>query len=132
VTGVQTCALPISLSKINGGKNFHYGFFDLTQEDELYILTDAGFLHSSDHTNTWNEYKLLTPPGQVKILAFAANPYNPNEIYYVTNNTFYKSINGGQTWITKNLPTTSLANYLTVHPANQSVVIMGTQQPPSK
>lgn len=121
-----------ALTKINGAKNFKYGFFDQTREDGLYLLTDGGFLRSEENTIGWNEYKLLTPPGKVKVLSFAANPFNPNEIYYATENTFYKSNNGGQTWITKNLPMNSWPTYLAVHPANQNAVIMGAQQPGKK
>jgi photosystem II stability/assembly factor-like uncharacterized protein len=121
-----------NLAKINGAKNYKYGFFDLTREDGLYLLTDAGFLRSEENTIGWKEYKLLTPPGKVKVLAFAANPFDPNEIYYATDTTFYKSSNAGQTWVTKDLPTDSLPVYLTVHPANQNMVIMGMQQPPKK
>jgi len=115
-----------SLKKIPGGNNINYAFFDETKEDGLYILTDAGFFRSEN--NNWKNYKLLTPEGKVKITAFAANPYNPNEIYYTTENTLYKSTNSGTTWTTKNLPTGSKPVYLMIHPENQNTLIMGTQR----
>lgn len=129
VDGGQDWNKDENLAKIKGGNNIKYGFFDQTREDGLYLLTDAGFLRSNENTSDWAEYKLLTQPGKVKILAFTANPYDPNEIYYASENTFYKSINNGQTWITKSLPMTAQPFYLTVHPTNQNVVIMGAQQP---
>lgn len=121
-----------ALDKISGGKIFYYGFFDETKKDALYILTDAGFLHSDEGTNSWQEYKLLTPPGRVKILSFAVNPKNHNEVYYTTDTTFYKSNNGGNTWITKNLPTSSRPIYLTTHPQNPNILYLGTYKPSAK
>lgn len=114
-----------ALEKISGAKRFHYGFFDETQRDALYVLTDAGFLRSNEEINEWQEYKLLTPPGRVRITAFTANPINPNQVYYATESTFYKSENGGQTWITQEMPTTSRPVYLTTYPANPNILYMG-------
>ncbi len=120
------------LDKFPGANVFYYGFFDETKKDALFLLTDAGFLHSDEEAKNWQDYKLLTPPGRVKVLAFAANFKNPNEIYYVTENAFYKSNNGGLTWITKKLPTSRKVVYLTVHPQNPNILYLGTLKPPSK
>lgn len=122
------------LSKINGANNFYYAFFDQTQNDALFVLTDAGFLRSGEGVANWQTYKLLTEPGQVKIQSFTANPKNPNEIYYVTNTTFYKSLNGGVTWITKNLPfsTARLPVYMTTGPQNTNFIYLGTFKQPTK
>lgn len=126
--GGATWAKNEALEKINGGKIFYYGFFDETQKDGLYILTDAGFLRSNEGATNWQEYKLLTPPGRVKVLAFTVNPKNPNEVYYATDTTFYKSNSAGVTWITKNLPTTSRPTYLTTHPQNPKILYLGTMK----
>ncbi|MFN3301408.1 MAG: YCF48-related protein [Patescibacteria group bacterium] len=120
------------LDKIPGASVFYYAFFDETRKDALFILTDAGFLRSDEGATNWQTYRLLTQPGRVKIWSFTANPKNPNEIYYATETTFYKSTNGGQTWITKNLPTSRKPIYLTTNPDNPNILYLGTYQPPSK
>lgn len=119
-------------NKFPGVNVFYYGFFDLTKKDALFILTDAGFLRSDEGTKNWRDYKLLTQPGRVKINSFTANPRNPDEIYYATDTTFYKSINGGISWITKNLPTRRKVIYLTTNPSNPNILYLGTFKPPSK
>jgi len=119
-------------NKFRGVNVFYYGFFDLTKKDALFILTDAGFLRSDEGVKNWQDYKLLTQPGRVKINSFTANPKNPNEIYYATDTTFYKSLNGGITWITKSLPTTRKPIYLTTNPNNPNILYLGTYKPPAK
>lgn len=120
------------LDKKPGANVFYYAFFDQTRKDALFILTDAGFLRSNEGATNWQDYKLLTQPGRVKIWSFTANPRSPNEIYYATETTFYKSTNSGQTWITKNLPTSRTPIYLTTNPANPNILYLGTFKPPSK
>jgi len=117
------------LEKFPGGQNYKYGFFDKTKRDALFILTDYGFLRSNEEVKDWKDYPLLTQPGQVKIYSFAVNQKNPDEIYYATETTFYKSNNGGRTWITKNLPVKRLPIYLAINPDNPDTLYLATYKP---
>lgn len=113
------------LNKFPGSHIYHYGFFNRTKKDALYILTDYGPLFSDEGVKNWQDYKLLTQPRRVKIHSFAVNPKNTNEVYYATETSFYKSTNGGQTWITKKLPTKRWPIMMLVNPDNPNFIYFG-------
>jgi hypothetical protein len=77
---------------------------------------------------------LLTAPGSVQIYGFAVNPKNPNHMYYTAtaNNrsTFYRTVDGGQNWITKRLPSGQIPTALRVHPEQEDWVYVGFTIPP--
>jgi len=120
------------LDKIPGANVFYYAIFDQTKRDALFILTDAGFLRSDEGAKNWQTYKLLVEPSRAKIYSFTVNPRNPNEIYYATETTFYKSTNAGLTWTTKNLPFRRKPVYLTINPENPNILYFGTFKPVKK
>lgn len=96
--------------------------------DGLLLASQYGLLLSPDGGATWQPIPLLTPPGGASIFATASNPQNPNEIYYATASTFYKTVNGGKNWVTKKLPTKRQVTVLTVDPVNPAVLYMGVLQ----
>jgi photosystem II stability/assembly factor-like uncharacterized protein len=71
----------------------------------MFIATEKVILRSSDNGYTWENIKLIQPEKDAIINAIAVNPQNSNEIYYVTNTTFFRSSDAGITWTTKKLPT---------------------------
>ncbi len=84
-----------------------------------------GLLRSSDGGETWNEIKLITPPATTDIFAVAINPQNPNELYYSTSSTFYRSTDGGVNWTTRRLPTAGTPSVLVFDPNSNSTLFMG-------
>lgn len=78
---------------------------------------------------------LITPPGSVLIYAFAINPNNDAEMYYTAtqaetnHSTFYKSIDSGQTWTTKKMPSGQIPAILRVHPDQNNLVYLGFTTP---
>src|SRR3989344_2403086 len=48
-----------------------------------------GIMRTADGGKTWEGVPLLTKPGEVAILSFAANPFDFEEIYYGTSANFY-------------------------------------------
>ncbi len=117
------------LQSFPGAGDVELAIFDLTKDNSLLILTPYGILRSDDGGDTWSDYKLLVQPGRVKILAFAFNPQNPNEIYYATASAFYKSVDGGKRWQTKPLPSARLPVVLLVDPANPNTLFLGVYKP---
>lgn len=83
-------------------------FRDLTviggDKKTVFLATNYGLLKSVNDGDSWAKIELITPEKEAKINAIAVNPDNAAEIYYVTNTTFYRSLDGGQNWTSKKLP----------------------------
>lgn len=73
----------------------------------ILLATEKGILKSDDRGKTWKQLSLIPPANDASIVSLAVNPKNTNEIYYITDTTFYKSVDAGVNWTTKPLPTTS-------------------------
>lgn len=80
--------------------------------ESLLLATQYGLIKSGDAGISWQALPLLTPPSGADIRVAAVNPQNPKEIFYATPATFYKSIDGGEKWVTKKLPSTRLPAFL--------------------
>ncbi|MDD2758383.1 MAG: hypothetical protein PHD72_03380 [Patescibacteria group bacterium] len=123
------------MKKFNDSKTFYRILINPAQKNSLFWVSKYGILRSDDAGVTWTDMKLLTPPGAVAIYGFAVNPKNQKEIYYTgtilgeknahINSTFYKSTDGGVTWVTKKLPTNTIPAAIKVHTVNDSVLLMG-------
>lgn len=70
----------------------------------LLLASDKMILRSKDNGISFENLNLIQPDGEVSVNALAVSPKNSKEIYYVTNTTFFRSIDGGVTWTTKGLP----------------------------
>lgn len=114
------------LREFAGAFEFKDLVLDQSQKDTLILASKYGLLRTRDGGTSWQPINLLTPPGSVDILSLAVNPQNGNEIYYGTISTLYKSINGGERWITRKLPTSRAATYLLVDFENPNIVYLGT------
>jgi photosystem II stability/assembly factor-like uncharacterized protein len=95
----------------------------------LYWISTYGILISRDRGAGWRALPLITPPGSAQIYGFAVNPSNENEMYYTAtiNNrsTFYKTVDGGEHWVTNRLPSGQLPTALRVHPDQADVIYAG-------
>ncbi len=101
----------------------------------MYWISTYGILVSYDRGDSWMPLNLITPPGSVLIYAFAINPNNDAEMYYTAtqsetnHSTFYKSIDSGQTWTTKKMPSGQIPAILRVHPDQNNLVYLGFTTP---
>ncbi|OGH76783.1 MAG: hypothetical protein A2469_02240 [Candidatus Magasanikbacteria bacterium RIFOXYC2_FULL_40_16] len=95
----------------------------------LYWISTFGILFSSDSGDSWNSINLITPPGSTHIFGFYVSPKKVDEIYYTATisnrSTFYKSVDGGQNWITSKLPSNQLPSVLYMHPEKDDVLYLG-------
>lgn len=124
-----------SMENFKDSKTFYRLQLNPAQPNSLFWICKYGILRSDDAGATWNELKLLTPPGSVVIYSFAINAKDQNEIYYTgtilgdkdihVRSTFYKSVDGGATWVTKKLPTNTIPVALKIHQDNSSLLLMG-------
>lgn len=94
----------------------------------IYMATYYGLLKSNDNGTTWDTIELITPEKKASINAVAVNPNNYHEIYYVTNTTFYRSLDGGQSWTTKELPSNRAGWSLLVNSENPSEIYLGFKE----
>ena len=125
------------LSEFSESAKFHRLILHPNKEkkDTLFWLCKYGILRSDDAGKSWTALELITSPGQVNIYSFAVNPNNDKEMYYTgtilgeknahVRSTFYKSVDGGSSWVTQKLPSASIPIMLYVHPTENSTVFMG-------
>ena len=126
------------LNSFNDSLSFYRLVLHPTEKDIVFWVSKYGILRSNDAGKTWTDLKLLTPPGSVNIYAFAISPSNPKEMYYVgtvlgdkgaSRSTFYKSVDGGASWVTKKLPTNTIPVTLLIHPTDTKTLFMGFTVP---
>ncbi len=95
----------------------------------IFIATEQGIIKSTNRGNTWEQLSLLPPPKtRTSIVSIVINPENINEIYYVTEATFYKSIDGGDNWAPRSLPTTKKAGMLLLDQEKDNILYLGLQK----
>jgi len=97
-----------------------------TKDGLIFLATEKLILRSPDNGITWENIKLLQPEKDAVINAIAVDPQNSNNIYYVTNTTFFKSTDGGVTWNTKSLPTARAGRVLLIDFNNPNNIYLGT------
>ncbi len=101
--------------------------FTESEPNVVFLATYYGLLRSNDSGDTWEKIELIPPEKEATINAIAVNPQDSQEIYYVTNTTFYSSIDGGQNWATIKLPTTRAGWKLLVDPEEPNIIYMGVR-----
>lgn len=93
----------------------------------IFLATYYGILKSNDSGANWEKIELIPTEKEATINAMAVNPQNSKEIYYVTNTTFYRSLDGGQNWTTIKLPTARAGWKLLVDPEEPNIIYMGAR-----
>lgn len=117
-------------------KGLEYRRFYLHPKEDglMYYASTYGIHRSTDGGSTWERLTLIHPPGSAKIYGLAVNPNNVNEIYYTATinerSTLYVSVDGGNNWITKKLPSGQIPTVLRVHEDNPDWVYVGFTIPP--
>jgi len=113
-------------------KNFDLGsnFKDIVinPDGTMFIATSKVILRSKDNGFTWENVNLIQPEKEAIINALAVNPTNSNELYYITNTTFFRSSDAGATWTTKKLPTKRSGRELLIDFKNPNVIYLGTRK----
>ena len=103
--------------------------FNPARSNALLLVSKYGLLTTADGGGTWQPINLITPPATTDIFAVAINPENDQEIYYATASTFYKTVDGGQNWITKRLPSSAVASELKIDPLDPNIIYLSFANP---
>ncbi len=97
-----------------------------SENDEvIFLATKYGMLRSWDQGDTWEKIKLIVPEKESTINSMDVNPKNVQEIYYVTNTTFYRSLDGGENWTTKKLPSPRAGQKVMVNYEKPNIIYLG-------
>jgi len=127
-SGASWLDLGENLKEFDNSKDFKDIVLPQSEMGMVLLATRYGLLKSNDNGETWSRIKLITPEKKATINAIAVNPKDAREIYYVTNTTFYRSLDGGENWTTKKLPTTRAGWKLLIDPEDPSVIYMGVRR----
>lgn len=100
--------------------------------DVKFFATDQGIIVTKDNGKNWEKLKLILPDKDAQINSLAVNPLNIDEIYYVTNRVFYRSIDGGATWTPTKLVSSRRGWDLVIDPVNPKIIYMGMRSAPKK
>ncbi len=97
-------------------------------DNSLVLATDKVILRSFDEGRSWSKLSLLTPEKDSFINTLAINPQDGKEIFYSTDTSFYRSIDGGVTWSVKKLPTSRAASTLLIDFNNPNIIYLGVKK----
>lgn len=97
-------------------------------DPKMFIATDKNISRSADNGATWEKINILTTEKDAIINDFVVSPKNCGEMYYVTNTTFYRSLDGGVSWMTRKLPTTRAGWKLAIDFNNPNNLYLGTRK----
>ena len=100
-------------------------FVIVPSSGDMFLATDHVIVKSPDHGITWQKLNLLPSEKDSIIRAMTVNPLDDKQIYYATNLTFFRSIDGGATWSNKKLPTSRGASSIVVDYKNPTNIYLG-------
>ncbi|KKR21158.1 MAG: Glycosyl hydrolase, BNR repeat protein [Parcubacteria group bacterium GW2011_GWE2_39_37] len=117
-----------SLKDFKDSVNFKDLVFSTDKPNRVFLASRYGLLRSDNLGRSWEKIELITPEAEATINSLAVSPKNDNEIYYVTNTTFYRTADGGKSWTTKKLPTSRVGWRLKIDPDNPSILYLAVRQ----
>lgn len=95
------------------------------QSGLVFVATSYGMLKSENNGESWEKINLITSEKEAVINAIALGPKNCEHIYYVTNTTFYRSLDGGENWATVELPGSRKGADLLIDFENPNILYLG-------
>ncbi len=103
----------------------------LPEEDDAFIIASKyGLIKAEDGGKKLQAYVLLQQPGKGNLLDLSISPKNTDIIYYTTFNGIYKTVDGGDSWITLKVPSSRRMKALLVDPNDPNVLYLGVWNPP--
>lgn len=97
-------------------------------DGSIFFTTDRAILKSPDHGVSWQKLNLLPSDNDGIIRTMAVNPQDSKQIYYATNLTFFRSVDGGATWSNKKLPTSRGASSIVIDYKNPTNIYLGVNE----
>ncbi|MFH1413041.1 MAG: hypothetical protein ABIG10_03395 [bacterium] len=119
-----------TLKEFNNSKKVRDIIASKKQAGMWLLATEYGLLQSVNNGDGWTNIELILPERRSIINAIGMSYQNVNKIYYVTNTTFYSSIDEGVNWTSRELPTARRGWRLLVDPDDDNIVYLGVSQKP--
>ena len=92
----------------------------------FYLLAvDYGLFKTANYGDDWTEINLIPPENRSRINALAVNPLDNKLIYYDTDTTLYSTVDGGQNWFSRKLPTARQGSKILASPLKDNPVYLG-------
>ncbi|MCF7906777.1 hypothetical protein K9K85_00645 [Patescibacteria group bacterium] len=126
--GLDWISLSDSLSDYNGAKKVSKILFQSFDPEILVASSNYGLLSTNNQGQTWQDHKLLTDYGDLKIISFDVHQSNPQIIYYTVKgrNLVFQSLDGGMNWTPKSVPTKNQLSAIIIDPFNPYLLYLGS------
>jgi photosystem II stability/assembly factor-like uncharacterized protein len=99
------------------------------QANTLYYISKYGLLKSTDSGETWVKISLLSEISETTFSSLLVDPLKSSNIYYTDDKTLYRTSDGGATWETKKLPSTSIVSDLKINPKDSNILYITFKAP---
>lgn len=129
--GEEWTSLKDNMKEFNNSSKIRDLTMPESEEGLVFAATNYGLLKSEDLGDNWSQIELITPEKKATINSIAVNSEDPEEMYYVTENTFYRSLDGGESWSTKALPTIRPGQSLLINPEEPNIIYLGVGPKPN-
>lgn len=126
--GASWVGLGEGLKEFSGSQEYKKLVIDKSTASSLILVSKFGMLRTRSGGQTWEVIELLPAAKKTTIYSLAVNPKNSQEIYYATRTTLVKSLDGGKTWSSQELPFSLLANDMIINSKNPSIIYLATFQ----
>jgi hypothetical protein len=128
-TAITDSLTTLAFNSIDKSASSVTAFYDLAldwrQAGVLYLGTEQGLFRTVNDGANWSFIALPLKNAALRVSAVTVNPNDSNNLLASVVSTVYKSINGGLTWETKTLPTTSVVHTIVVNPSSTNIIYLG-------
>lgn len=107
------------------GNVIYEGAITKSGPETVFVNSNHGMIVSHDGGIIWEDLKLVSKGGDVRVRGFVVHPANSSIMYYGTQKAVYESRDGGKSWEAHELPTSRSANALVLHPNDVKTVYVG-------
>jgi photosystem II stability/assembly factor-like uncharacterized protein len=121
-------SLEKNMEEFNDSADYRDMSIPADQNGSVFLATDRGLLKSTDNGDSWERIDIITPEEETIINSIAVNQNNEEEIYYITDTTFYRSLDGGKNWYTREMPTARGGAKLLIDFENPNIIYMGVKE----
>lgn len=119
--------LTANFYQLDSSSNFHEMVMSASQPGLILLANKYGILKSNDNGHLWSKLNLITPEKDATINSLVLGATDTQKIFYVTNTTFYRSVDGGQNWTTRKLPTSRAGWVLLTEPKDKGALYMAAK-----
>jgi photosystem II stability/assembly factor-like uncharacterized protein len=91
----------------------------------VYAGTSEGLIRSKDNGDNWDIIRTLNQPQEQIVRSIEINPQNSDEIIFSVSQAFYKSNDGGISWMTTQFNTTRTLDVVAYNQSKPEVIYVG-------